>query len=120
MLNLINKSPYDRKVYNSLVTSNVIPVDQVDDIYKEFYPIVLNIYDKEVDTSKYVEMLKGIYLRKLSKAEVLKIIGIKEPDPIVINVITNKNGLLRQYKAKRSRARQGQINTAKKLFKDSM
>lgn len=101
MLNLINKSPYDRKVYNSLITSNVIPVDKVDDIFQEFYPIVLNIYDKEVDTSKYVEMLKGIYLRKLSKNEVLKIVGISESDPILDDSITNRNGLLKQYRDKR-------------------
>jgi hypothetical protein len=69
---MVNLNPYDNAVLNGLLADVRIPETEANKIFKKYYPLVLNIYRKEVAPEKYASMLRGIYLKGLKPEEVLK------------------------------------------------
>jgi hypothetical protein len=75
---MVNLKPYDKAVLDGVLADNRIPNDEAHKIFKKYYPLVLNIYRKEVEPEKYSSMLRGIYLKGLKTEEVLKrTLGVK-------------------------------------------
>ncbi|WP_240420334.1 hypothetical protein [Paenibacillus periandrae] len=78
MFTMVNLSPYDKAVLDGVLADNRIPKTEAHKVFKKYYPLVLNIYRKEVEPEKYSSMLRGIYLKRMKPEEVLKrTLGVK-------------------------------------------
>ncbi|NHN33339.1 hypothetical protein [Paenibacillus agricola] len=72
MSTMVHLNPYDKAVLDGILSDTRIPKTEANKVFKKYYPLVLNIYCKEVEPEKYSSMLRGIYLKGLNAEEVLK------------------------------------------------
>jgi hypothetical protein len=70
MSTVVTNSAYDRAVLNGIKTGNRIPDTSIDTFYRDYYPIFLHIYGKQVEPETYVKMLEGAFVKRISLDEV--------------------------------------------------
>lgn len=89
------KTAYDEAVLDGLIKKG-IPQRNLTKLFHIYYPIILNIYRKEVEPERYVSMLTGIYKKRLNLNQVIEIVNRsadnKIKTPIIVPVTTNHFG----------------------------